>query len=106
MHSLGIQFATHGPNDWMIETSWTQMANAERLFLTKGTPHWAKENATNALVNVYDWLSPDADCNEAVHQWSGGFVEVSLPPAEWQLQCFECSAEDCPMGEPRCFRRE
>ncbi|CAE7812119.1 unnamed protein product [Symbiodinium sp. CCMP2592] len=44
--------AVNGPNNWMIETSWTQMTKAERLFLTKGNwhvewrnPHYAKENA-------------------------------------------------------------
>eukprot|EP00439_Symbiodinium_sp_Y106_P015760 s6061_g2.t1 len=49
----------NGPNDWTIETSWTQMTKAERVFLTKGnwrSPQWAKDNVTEALVNVYDWL--------------------------------------------------
>ena len=62
MHSLGIQPEQNGPNNWMIESSWTGMTKPERLFLSKGNwhvewkcPHWAKENATDSLVNVYDW---------------------------------------------------
>ena len=77
MHSLGIQTEINGPNDWMIETtSWTQMTKAERLFLTKGnwhverrSAHWAKENATDALVKcVRLAVSADATGNEIVQQ--------------------------------------
>ena len=36
MHSLGIQSEQNGPNNSMIESSWTGMTKAERLFLSKG----------------------------------------------------------------------
>ena len=85
MHSLGIQTEINGPNDWMIETSWTQMTRAERLFLTKGdwhvewrSAHWAKENATDALVNVYDWLCLPMPL--AMRLYNDGVVDLSRFP--------------------------
>eukprot|EP00439_Symbiodinium_sp_Y106_P035889 s7757_g4.t1 len=69
-------------NNWMIETSWTQMTKAERLFLTKGnwhvewrSAHWAKENATDALVNVYDWLCLPIPL--AMRLYNNGIVDLS-----------------------------
>ena len=106
MHSLGIQTEVNGPNNWMIETSWTQMTKAERLFLTEGnwhvewrSAHWAKENATDALVNVCDWLCLPMPL--AMRLYNNGIVDLSRfpPPAEWQLQCPQRIAKDCPMGE-------
>ena len=85
MHSLGIQTEINGPNNWMIETSWTQMTKAERLFLTKGnwhvewrSAHWAKENATDALVNVYDWLC--LPMPPAMRLYNNGIVDLSRFP--------------------------
>ena len=85
MHSLGIQTEINGPNNWMIETSWTQMTKAERLFLTKGnwhvewrSAHWAKENATDALVNVYDWLCLPMPL--AMRLYNNGIVDLSRFP--------------------------
>ena len=85
MHSLGIQTEVNGPNNWMIETSWTQMTKAERLFLTKGnwhvewrSAHWAKENATDALVNVYDWLCLPMPL--AMRLYNNGIVDLSRFP--------------------------
>ena len=63
MSSLGINPQQNGPNNGMIETSWVTMTKAERLFRNKGnrhvewrSPHYPKENATDLLVNVYDWV--------------------------------------------------
>ena len=85
MHSLGIQTEISGPNDWMIETSWTQMTKAERLFLTKGnwhvewrSPQWAKDNVTEALVNVYDWLCLPMPL--AMRLYNNGVVDLSRFP--------------------------
>ena len=85
MHSLGTQTEINGPNNWMIETSWTQMTKAERLFLTKGNWHvewrsadWAKENATDALVNVYDWLCLPMPLAMRLH--NNGIVDLSRFP--------------------------
>ena len=85
MHSLGIQTEINGPNYWMIETSWMQMTKAERLFLTKGNWHvewrsarWAKENATDALVNVCDWLCLPMPL--AMRLYNNGIVDLSRFP--------------------------
>ena len=113
MHSLGIQTEINGPNYWMVETSWTQMTKAERLFLTKG--NWACRMAIRSLGKgecdrcpcecVRLAVSPNAVGNEIVQQWHSGFVEVPMPPAEWQLQCPQCIEKDCTMGEPGRLRR-
>ena len=81
MHSLGIQTEINGPNDWTIETSWTQMTKAERVFLTKGnwrSPQWAKDNVTEALVNVYDWLCLPMPL--AMRLYNNGVVDLSRFP--------------------------
>ena len=57
----------NGPNNWMIESSWTGMTKAERLFLSKG-----------------DYLPSFVTGNWTVHQWSVGPLEVPVPSAEWQ----------------------
>ena len=117
MHSLGIQTEINGPNDWMIETSWTQMTKAERLILTKGnwrSAHWAKENATDALVNVYDWLCLPMPlamrlCNNGVvdlsrfpcHQLNGSFNALSAlrKTVQWANQgVVEESENDTPIA--------
>eukprot|EP00439_Symbiodinium_sp_Y106_P054538 s2640_g7.t1 len=77
MHSLGIQTEINGPNE--------QMTKAERLFLTKGnwhvewrSPQWAKENVTEALVNVYDWLCLPMPL--AMRLYNNGVVDLSRFP--------------------------
>ena len=61
------------------------MTKAERLFLTKGnwhvewrSAHWAKENATDALVNVYDWLCLPMPL--AMRLYNNGIVDLSRFP--------------------------
>ncbi|CAE7666480.1 unnamed protein product [Symbiodinium sp. CCMP2592] len=104
---------------WMIETSWTQMTKAERLFLTKRNwhvewraPHYAKENA---LVNVYDWLCLPLSLAMGLytngilvlaklpcHQRNGSYNALSAPrkTVQWANQgVFEESEHD----EPTAF---
>ncbi|CAE7946616.1 unnamed protein product [Symbiodinium sp. KB8] len=58
---------------------------AERRFLTKGnwhaewkSPHYAKENATNQIVNVYEWLC--LPLSKALNLFSNGWLDLSRSP--------------------------
>ncbi|CAE7728433.1 GIP [Symbiodinium sp. CCMP2592] len=71
MNSLGIATVQNGPNECMVETAWYAMTKTERMFLTKGNwrIEWkllpsAFENATDELVNVYDWIMLPANVGE------------------------------------------
>ena len=53
--------AHNDPNGLMVETAWCAMTTAVKMFLPKGNWHiqwecffYAKENATDRLVRVYD----------------------------------------------------
>ena len=64
------------------------MTKAERLFLTKGnwhveckSPHYAKEKATDQLVNIYNPLT------ESVQQWMAGFEPFPCECGSHRIHC-------------------
>ena len=103
----------------MVETAWSAVTNAERMFLEKG--HWriewklspnATENVVHDLVNVYDWIMFPASVGEKFlrflrngtielskfpcHQLNGSFCALSAmrKTVQWYCQgCFDENAD-------------
>ena len=110
MLSLGIQPEMSGPNNLMIASGWTGKTKAERLFLSKGNwhvewkcPPWAKENATDSLVNVYDWLCLPLSMANGLYTvpLNGSFNALSAlrKTVQWFNQgVFEENANDEPIA--------
>ena len=102
MHSLGLQPEMNGPNNWMIESkSRATVPQQGELACGREMPAMEKENATDSLIKSVR-LATLAVVNgqRTVHHWNVGPLKVSLPSVEWQLQCPECTAQDCAAGQP------